>query len=305
MASTACAGNPLWTLDPLTATTIEISPTGTAIVQYLVTNQSKNPHTLAMLPIQGVTQITTGSGICANPFMLPTKGSSCILSLRINGAQLTKPINDGPVVCQGGNPNQCYRPNAEDVLRITKSQTIAIGQPFGGGVVACLNGGLNNLIAATADNPASPIQWGVLGTAVGAGAQSPTDGASNTVAIVATLTALGVPINTYAAGICSTYQVDSQGNTPCQPGNTCYDDWFLPASPADFGIPSTPTSQLDCLWFNRNEIGGFANAPYWSSTEFFTVPTNGAWRQDFVNGSIFPISKDITFRVRCVRAFIP
>ncbi|HCJ1100792.1 TPA: DUF1566 domain-containing protein [Legionella pneumophila] len=300
MASTACAGKPLWNLDPLTATTIEISPTGTAIVQYLVTNQSKNPHTLAMLPIQGVTQITTGSGICANPFMLPTKGSSCILSLRINGAQLTKPINDGPVVCQGGNPNQCYRPNAEDVLRITKSQTIAIGQPFGGGVVACLNGGLNNLIAATADNPASPIQWGVLGTAVGAGAQSPTDGASNTVAIVATLTALGVPINTYAAGICSTYQVDSQGNTPCQPGNACYNDWFLPA-----GNNLTATGQLNCLFTNRVAIGGFASGDYWSSTEFSGIPTSSAWVQNFGNGSQNVDFKSDNLRVRCVRAFTP
>ncbi|MFO2970956.1 YncE family protein [Legionella pneumophila serogroup 10] len=119
MASIACAGKPLWTLDPLTATTIEISPTGTATVQYLVTNQSRKSHTLAMLPIQGVTQITSGSGVCANPFVLPTKGSSCILSLQINGAQLTKPINDGPFVCQGGNPNQCYRPSDGDVLKIT------------------------------------------------------------------------------------------------------------------------------------------------------------------------------------------
>ncbi|AOW59449.1 beta-propeller fold lactonase family protein [Legionella pneumophila] len=120
MASTAWAGKPLWTLDALTATTIEIAPTGTATVQYLITNQSKKSHTLAMLPIQGVTQITTGAGVCANPFVLLTKGSSCILSLQINGAQLTQPINDGPTVCQGGNPNQCYRPSARDVLRVTR-----------------------------------------------------------------------------------------------------------------------------------------------------------------------------------------
>ncbi|WP_259637656.1 DUF1566 domain-containing protein [Legionella jordanis] len=496
MMTTAYAGTPLWTFEPLTATTIAVPANGTAMVQYRVTNQSSKPHTLSMQPIRGIAQITTGLNVCGNPFVLRGK-NSCVLSLQINGSQLNGPITGGPVVCQQGNPNQCYRPGSANILRITQAPPItdavitvigspltltvngpmgqltitnttlevaatnitsnftgtaldgnvtetgntcanvppggsctltytpgntvvpqtnftiqgtntnalaaaiaiqsgstltainpnsgtasggtgftltgtgltgatsvtfdgvaatsvnvvdsttvtgvtpahvagavdvvintpaggatlangytymatAVGQSAFGGTIACLNGGLNNLIAATADN-STAIQWGGFGVAVGAVAQSNTDGASNTAAIVACLTGPGggagcpmnINANTYAAGICSNFEVDSQGNTPCQAGNTCYDDWFLPASPAVSGIPANPTSQLDCLWFNRNAIGGFSDVGYWSSTEFSGIPTGIAWFQVFDYGLQFVDNKLSNLRVRCVRAFTP
>jgi hypothetical protein len=119
MITTACAGTPLWTFEPLTPTTIAVPANGTAMVQYRVTNQSNRPHTLAMQPISGITQITTGPNVCGNPFVLSGKGS-CILSLQINGSQLNSPVTDGPVVCQQGNLNQCYRPSSTNILRITR-----------------------------------------------------------------------------------------------------------------------------------------------------------------------------------------
>lgn len=91
---------------------------GVAMVQYRVTNQSSKPHTLIMQPIPGITQITTGLSVCSAPFVLSGK-SSCILSLEINGSQLSGPLTDGPVVCQQGNLNQCYRPSAANILRVT------------------------------------------------------------------------------------------------------------------------------------------------------------------------------------------
>ncbi|HHJ0486360.1 DUF1566 domain-containing protein [Legionella pneumophila] len=119
MITTACAGTPLWTFEPLMPTTITVPANGTAMVQYRVTNQSSRPHTLAMQPIRGVTQITAGLNVCGNPFVLRGK-NSCILSLQINGSQLSSPITDGPVVCQQGNLNQCYRPSSANILRITR-----------------------------------------------------------------------------------------------------------------------------------------------------------------------------------------
>ncbi|HFE6145846.1 TPA: hypothetical protein ACF9VZ_003155, partial [Legionella pneumophila] len=68
---------------------------GTAVVQYRVTNQSSKPHTLTMQAIRGIAQITTGLNVCGNPFVLRGK-NSCILSLQINGSQLSSPITDGP-----------------------------------------------------------------------------------------------------------------------------------------------------------------------------------------------------------------
>jgi len=162
----------------------------------------------------------------------------------------------------------------------------AIGQPSSGGTIACLDGGSQNLIANTADN-SSGIEWGGSGTVTNA--QSDTDGAANTSTIVGMLGA-----GPYAAQLCNDYEVDSQGNTPCQAGNTCYDEWFLPAR-----------DQLSCLFTNRVAIGGFSSGTYWSSTESSGNPSTAAWAQTFSAGTQSDQSKDLNHRVRCVRTFVP
>lgn len=166
--------------------------------------------------------------------------------------------------------------------------TTTVGQNSSGGVIAALDGGANNLIAAVADN-STGIEWGGIGTAIGPGAQSITDGASNSASIEA---ALGVGM--YAAQLCSNYEVDSQGNTPCQLGNTCYSDWFLPAR-----------SQLGALFNNQVPVGGFSNNFYWSSTEFSANPSASAEGIDFSTGNQLSILKSTALRARCVRAFTP
>lgn len=471
---TVQAGAPLWTFTPLTATTLSVPTNSTATIQYLVTNQSSKTHTLSMQPINGITQITNGIGVCPNPFILTGK-ASCTLSLQVNGNQLTSPINDGPIVCQQGSTLQCYRPSASNVLHITatpamtgatisvsnspltlttngssdslvitnnsltetatnitsdftgtaldgnvtetgntcasvaplascyltytpggtvvpqtnftiqgsntnaitaaiqidsgvnisgvsppsgtasggtgvtitgsgltgttsvtfdgiaatsvnviNSTTVtavtpahsvgsvdvalttpsgsgtltngytylatAVGQSAFGGTIACLNGGLNNLIAAVVDNSNSII-WGSVGIATGA--TSTTDGASNTTTIINT------PGETTpnASTICGDYEIDSQGNTPCLPGNTCYNDWFLPS-----GNNVGASGQLNCLYTNQVAIGGFASGVYWSSTE---INSNNASSQNFNTGIQSTIIKSNTVNVRCVRAFTP
>ncbi len=484
----AAEAYPVWTFTPLTATTLSVPSNGTATVQYQVTNQSPRTHTLAMQSTQGITQLTTGLGVCGNPFIL-TENGSCTLSLQVNGSQLTSSINDGPVLCETGPILQCYRPAAGDILHITQAApmttatitvtgspltlttngptgtltinntslivaatnittnftgtaldgnvtetgntcsnvapqasctltytpgstvvsqtgfsiqgsntnavtaaiqidegisltnvspssgpvsggtgvtltgvgltgatgvtfdgtaatsvnvvnsttvtavtpahaagvvnvvittpagsatdtngytylTTTVGQSAYGGTIACLNGGLNNLIAATADN-STGIQWGANGTTTNA--TNSTDGATNTATIVNCLTDStsggcpgNLPINTYAAGICSTYSVDSMGNTPCQAGFTCYADWYLPAP-----------DQLNCLYQNRTAIGGFDTTTgdvsrYWTSEEsgafyafniFFDTGTPGAAGKSANDGN--------PSRVRCVRVFTP
>ncbi len=175
-------------------------------------------------------------------------------------------------------------------------ESTAVGQASNGGTIACLNGGLNNLIAATADNTTA-IEWGGTGTAIGASAQSNTDGAGNTVAIVAALGNNGG--TSYAAQLCNDFEVDSQSNTPCQAGNTCYNDWFVPA-----GNNVTASGQLNCLYTNRDIIGGFTSDNYWSSTEF-SGNELAAWLQAFGPGVQLNANKFNNFRLRCVRAFTP
>jgi hypothetical protein len=167
----------------------------------------------------------------------------------------------------------------------------AVGQSAFGGTVACMNGG-NNLIASVTDN-GNAIAWGGFGTMVGAA--STTDGASNTVTIVSTLGPNGG--SPYAAQICTQYQVDSQGNSPCEAGNACYNDWFLPA-----GHNLTATGQLNCLYNNQSAIGGFSTSFYLSSTEFDATT---AWGQDFSSSAEGSMNKINLFSVRCVRAFSP
>lgn len=169
--------------------------------------------------------------------------------------------------------------------------TTVVGQSAFGGTIACLNPS-NNLIAATADN-SSGIQW-YNGAFTTTGATSPTDGFANTTAIV---TSQGATITDYSAGLCQSYQVDSQGHTPCKSGNTCYSDWFLPA-----GHNAASSGQLNCLYTNQADIGGFASAFYWSSTENNQIE---AWNQNFSGGSQGTNDKDNAYQVRCVRNFIP
>ncbi|MDI9819273.1 hypothetical protein QM427_08920, partial [Tatlockia sp. PL877] len=159
------------------------------------------------------------------------------------------------------------------------------------GTIACLNGGLNNLIAATADNSVG-IRWAeVIMDGVITNATSPADGAANTAAIIS---ALGG--GSYAAQLCNDFTVDSEGNTPCQAGNACYNDWFLPA-----------TDQLSCLYDEQIAIGGFSPNSYWSSTALASDPDPewDVFEIDFTTGTLFMESKVVFRRVRCVRAFTP
>lgn len=163
--------------------------------------------------------------------------------------------------------------------------TVSIGDSLQGGVVACLDGGLNNLIVANINNSLA-ITWGGSGTVTNA--QSDVDGSTNTTTIVSVLGAA----TTYAAGLCDAYEIDSAGNSPCVVGNTCYNDWFLAA-----------INQNACMQDNRNQIGGFEKQNYWTSTENSVTPGISAWFQTFANSGKPPATEDktSTFVVRCVR----
>ena len=66
------------------------------------------------------------------------------------------------------------------------------------------------------------------------------------------------------------------------------DGWRLPTR-----------EELHLMWVNRESIGGFAAAYYWSSIEYNSYY---AWNQYFFNGYQSNIFKYYTFYVRPVRA---
>ena len=294
LASTpSIAGAPVWSVTPIGNTTITVPANVQASISYRITNNSSKAHKLVMQPIAGLTQVLNGpAGSCSSPFTLPNKGSSCVLTLQTPSTGLTAGIYGGPSICTAdvnGNPDtsQCYQPETQSAtLNLQPAPATALGDRLGGGTVACLDGApYDNFIAATNDN-SSGIQWYNNGTYTITNATSDDDGLSNTNTIV---TSQGATITNYAAGLCQFYSVDSAGNSPCQAGNTCYDDWFLPAK-----------NQLYCLYTNRVIVGGFSPVPYWSSSED-DAPVY-AWAQIFADGVQLPFSKSLPWSVRCVRA---
>ena len=157
------------------------------------------------------------------------------------------------------------------------STSLATGQAKGGGVVACSTAteGVDNLIATTTDN-SDGIEWSNIdNTEIGVPAQSTTNGASNTTAII---TQTGA--TTGAAFICSNLTTGG------------FTDWFLPAR-----------NQLNCLNTNKALIGNFSTtAFYWSSTE---RDKNEADYQSFEDDTQGFTDKASENRVRCVRNFTP
>jgi hypothetical protein len=162
--------------------------------------------------------------------------------------------------------------------------SISIGQNYYGGTIAyILQSGdpgydantPHGLVAATVVDQGTGIRWyngsftttGVTGTAIGTGL-------SNTNAIIASQ---GGTATSYAAGLARAYAGGG------------YTDWYLPSK-----------DELNKLYLNRIAIGGFADASYWSSTEF---GVDLAWSLDFTRGIQFNGVKDYANSVRAIRAF--
>ena len=224
-----------------------------------------------------------------------TNVSALVPTITITGAS----VSPASGVAQSFSTPVTYTVTAADASTQTYTVTVtvaapvlAIGQPYGGGVVAYIlqsgdpgyvAGQTHGLIAAVADQSAG-IQWATepywstsvpgTGTALGTGA-------ANTDKIIAQNGAG----STYAAGLARAY---SGGG---------FSDWYLPSR-----------DELNKLYLNRVAIGGFETVYsgswpyYWSSSEY-EGNGGGVWIQLFVDGSQNSNYESFTFRVRAVRAF--
>jgi hypothetical protein len=127
------SSKPLFQLDVITQAPNHIASNQSASAAYTVTNNTSNTRTLVMQAIPGITQITTTTGACPNPIVLNT-GQSCLLNLRINGAQIPSHITTGPIVCQvksgtnTPNPYLCSQPSRAASLFITKDVAATLSQ---------------------------------------------------------------------------------------------------------------------------------------------------------------------------------
>jgi len=152
---------------------------------------------------------------------------------------------------------------------------LKIGLSYQGGVIFYLDGTNQHGMLAAPSDQSGGATWGCSGTSIpGSTLSAIGAGLSNTTAIVTDCATAGI-----AAKLC--FDLVSGG----------YSDWYLPSS-----------EELNLMYSNLKlqNLGGFSNSNYWSSTE---STASNSFMQSFQNGSVVSGVKSVAYHVRAIRTF--
>lgn len=219
-------------------------------------------------------------------------GASCTITITPGTTATTLPVT---LTVRGSNTNTLT----------TNVEVLAYGSIYQGGVVFALDdttpstGSVGGKVTARTEAPAGG--WSPDFQVVAADSLS--DGASNTAAILATYSdALVYPATAVAARACSEYS------------DAGYADWYLPAicemgydqTAAGSGCGTQAAPLMQNVQSNIVDGGLVAGAPgaFWSSTQAGGPGAVVAWSQYFQSGASnhSPLNKALSQRLLCVRA---
>ena len=179
--------------------------------------------------------------------------------------------------------------NPATIISNGASLTDFIGLNHAGGIIFYMDpsGNGTGLVSAAMDQ-STGAEWGCFGSSItGADGTTIGTGNQNTIDIEAECITSGI-----AADLCANLSLNG------------FTDWFLPSR-----------DELNEMWLNLadsdgdgtnagpsdpNNIGGFADSFYWSSSEFDDI---FAWTHGFSDGSQGVDDKENDFQVRAIRAF--
>ncbi len=150
---------------------------------------------------------------------------------------------------------------------------LAIGQSYGGGIIFYIDEtGEHGLVASFDYGDSQRVKWGCSKLAVDETSVDLGTGRDNTKAIVKTCNS-----NAIAARLCSDLVLNG------------YSDWYLPSK-----------AELNLLYLQKDNIGGYEHGYYWSSSEFDDL---FAWYQHFDFGFQDYLNKDFAYYYRPIRSF--
>jgi len=277
-----CGGVPVWgpcpnqpTLPTVTTSSVTVFPGNTATTGGSILSDGGSPVTH-----RGVVYDTTSNPSLSSNYTVDGSGTGNFVSVINNLAPTTTYYTRAYATNSLGTAFG----NLMSFSTSPSLPVVSLGQNYAGGIVFYIDQtGQHGLVCAPFDQGSTP--WGLYGVDVQGTSPWFGTGAQNTSAIIAySQSGYGALNPASAAIMCDTLTLNG------------FNDWYLPSQYELFTLHSV-------LHANSNNLGGFVNEWYWSSSQ---GSTDHAWIVLFDGGNVNYLTgqhKNFPTRVRAIRSF--